>query len=109
MNGAPALHHCTVVDGDTTVAFDVRDGNRLLHEMIAQRAAAIDVGCRGGGCGVCRIRVLDGTYTTRRMSRRHVSETDEADGYVLACRTIPTSDITVRCAPEPIATLSSVG
>lgn len=100
-------HRCTVVDGDTSVSFDVRDGGRLLHEMIVQRCGAIAVGCRGGGCGVCRVRILDGTYTTRRMSRRHVSEDDERAGVVLACRTIPASDLRLRCEPASIPTISA--
>ena len=107
MGAESRAHRCTVVDGDATVAFDVRDGGRLLHEMIAHRGTAISVGCRGGGCGVCRVRVIDGTYTTKRMSRRHVSDADEAAGVVLACRTVPTSDITVCCEPAPVPTSSS--
>ncbi|HSM67137.1 MAG TPA: 2Fe-2S iron-sulfur cluster-binding protein [Ilumatobacteraceae bacterium] len=100
-------HHCTVVDGATSVSFDVCDGGRLLHEMIAHRCSAIAVGCRGGGCGVCRVRILDGTYTTKRMSRRHVSEADEHAGVVLACRTIPTSDLRLRCEPASVPTISA--
>ena len=107
MGDANRTHRCTVVDSDATVTFDVRDGGRLLHEMIAHRGTAISVGCRGGGCGVCRVRVIEGSYTTKRMSRRHVSEADEAAGIVLACRTVPTSDITVRCEPAPVPTFSS--
>lgn len=105
-----AIYHCTVLAVDDAVEperFDVVADNRLLHEMIAHHCAAIPVGCRGGGCGVCRVRIVDGTYTTRRMSRRHVSEADEADGVALACRVIPTSDITIQCAPADVATLSS--
>jgi ferredoxin len=76
--------------------------------MIVQHAAAIAVGCRGGGCGVCRVRILDGTYTTKRMSRRHVSEADETVGVVLACRTIPTSDLTLRCEAPATSAVSPV-
>ncbi len=79
--------------------FDVRHGERLLHEMIKHQVDDIPVGCRGGGCGVCRVRVIEGDYTTRRMSRKHVSEDEEADGVALACRIIPTSDIVVEMAP----------
>jgi ferredoxin len=107
MNVAGAIHRCTVVDGDASATFEVREGQRLLHEMVAHHATAISVGCRGGGCGVCRVRVLEGTYTTRRMSRRHVTEADEADGIVLACRTIATSDLVVRCEAAPVPTMSS--
>jgi hypothetical protein len=49
MEPASRTHRCTVVQGDATVAFDVRDGGRLLHEMIAHHATAISVGCRGEG------------------------------------------------------------
>jgi ferredoxin len=56
---------------------------------------------------VCRIRVLDGSYTAKRMSRRHVSDADEAAGIVLACRVVPTSDLTVHCEPAPVPTFSS--
>ncbi len=92
---------CTVrAHGDPDITFGVRAGERVLHEMVKSGKNAIEVGCRGGGCGVCRIRVLEGQYTTRRMSRRHVSQADEAVGYVLACRIIPTTDLVVEPAQE---------
>ena len=44
----------------------------------------IQVGCRGGGCGVCRVEVLAGdVYTAKRMSKAHVTEADLAHGIVL--------------------------
>ncbi len=112
MDTTGSTHRCTVIDGTdgddrAAVSFDVRVGHRLLHEMIVQRRAAISVGCRGGGCGVCRVRILEGTYTTKRMSRRHVSEADETVGVVLACRTIPTSDLTLRCEASSITSTST--
>lgn len=80
--------------------FDVVDGERLLHEMIKRGVSDIPVGCRGGGCGVCRVRILDGDYRTKRMSRKHVTEADEAEGVALACRVIPTSDIVIELASD---------
>ncbi len=92
---------CTVrAHGDPDIAFPVRAGERVLHEMVKVGKNAIDVGCRGGGCGVCRVRVIEGEYTTRRMSRKHVTEADEAEGIVLACRLIPISDLVVEHAQE---------
>ncbi|MAT91774.1 MAG: ferredoxin [Halioglobus sp.] len=68
---------------------------------------AIPVGCRGGGCGVCRIRVLSGDYETRKMSRKHIAAEDQARGIVLACRVSPRSDlhIQVLSPPAPSCTL----
>ena len=91
-------------DEVTGIWFEVRHGERVLHEMIKRQVSDIPVGCRGGGCGVCRIRVLEGEYTTRRMSRKHVSETDEAEGVALACRVVPTTDLVIELAGDAAET-----
>lgn len=92
---------CTVrAQGDPDITFDVRAEHRVLHEMIRGGKNPIDVGCRGGGCGVCRVRVVEGAYTTRRMSRKHISEADESEGYALACRVIPSTDLVVELAQQ---------
>lgn len=103
---APAVT-CTVLDGPgdagsgSGITFPVGADLPVLHAMIRAAQRCIPVGCRGGGCGACRVRVLAGTYATRRMSRRHVSATDEAEQIVLACRLLPSSDIVVERAPAP--------
>ncbi|HJP36548.1 MAG TPA: 2Fe-2S iron-sulfur cluster-binding protein [Gammaproteobacteria bacterium] len=58
------------------------------------------IGCLGGGCGACRVRVIEGDYHTRRMSREHVTEADEMAGYALGCCLYPDSDLVVRAAPK---------
>ncbi len=69
--------------------------------MTISMLEAIPVGCRGGGCGVCRIRVLSGDYETQKMSRKHVRPEDQAIGMALACRVYPRSDLTVEVmAPQ---------
>jgi ferredoxin len=64
----------------------------------------LPVGCRRGGCGICRARVLDGQYRRDPMSRCHVSPADEAAGLVLSCAIYPLSDLTLRletpCLPQ---------
>ena len=65
----------------------------LLKAMEQLGRKGIPVGCRGGGCGVCKVRVLSGRYQAAKMSRQHVSHEDEARGFVLACRTLPHSDL----------------
>lgn len=92
---------CTV-RGDATggTTFEITGAKPVLLEMVARSVAVIPVGCRGGGCGVCRVEVLSGDYDTKRMSRRHVTEADEAAGYALACRLMARSDLVVRTAPS---------
>lgn len=80
---------------DTGERYRCVDYRSLLEGMEALGKKGIPVGCRGGGCGVCKVRVETGTYTRRVMSREHISEQEEAAGIVLACRCKPTSDITL--------------
>ena len=56
----------------------------------------IPVGCRQGGCGVCKVEVLNGSFRARVMSRAHVTVEDQAAGRVLSCCIWEASDLTVR-------------
>ena len=56
----------------------------------------LPVGCRRGGCGICRVSVLSGAYDSGPMSRACVSAEDEAAGVVLACCIYPRSDLSLR-------------
>lgn len=102
-------HPCTVSvrchdDGVPVVRFEVGAGQRVLHEMIRCNVRALPVGCRGGGCGVCRVRVVEGAYLALRMSRKHVSGDDVERGVVLACRIVPVTDLVLELAPiAPVA------
>lgn len=82
-----------VVDQDRT--FYCSSDKNLLVGMERFNTDCIDVGCRGGGCGVCKIKVLEGTYISKRMSKAHISEQDLEEGIVLACRIFPDSDMKI--------------
>ncbi len=88
------VYRVRVVNGD--LEFEVREGQTLLAGMEKSTCKAIDVGCRGGGCGLCKVKVLSGTLTTKCMSRRHISEQQQAEGYALACRLLPESDLVLE-------------
>ena len=76
--------------------FECLPGETVLRAAERQLLQALPIGCRGGGCGVCRIRVLRGGVITGRMSRAHVSEADVANGVTLACRTIPQESLEIE-------------
>lgn len=56
----------------------------------------INTGCRQGGCGACKVKVLSGNYTKREMSKHHISEDDEKNGVVLACCIMPKSPMKIK-------------
>ncbi|WP_429363760.1 2Fe-2S iron-sulfur cluster-binding protein [Paraburkholderia sp. GAS32] len=63
----------------------------------------LPVGCRRGGCGICRARVLKGNYRSEAMSQEHVSPEGRDLGIVLCCSIFALSDITLRLEPAPKA------
>ena len=78
---------------DTGEHYPCSDARSLLEGMVALGRKGIPVGCRNGGCGVCKVAVLSGEFEVRAMSRAHVSEDEERQGQVLACRVRPATDI----------------
>ncbi|MFT6472290.1 MAG: ferredoxin [Neptuniibacter pectenicola] len=76
-------------------------GITLLVGMEAINSHCIDVGCRGGGCGVCKIKVINGSFLSKRMSKAHITDEDLKKGVVLACRIFPTSDLKIEVLHSP--------
>lgn len=76
--------------------FEARSDEHLLRGMERLGRRGIPVGCRGGGCGVCKVQVLAGDYRTIKMSRDCVSSAEQAQGYALACRLYAESDLEIR-------------
>ena len=79
----------------TAEQFPCRENESLLHGMHRTGRKGIPIGCQGGGCGVCRVRIQTGDYTTRPMSSAHISLADRQAGEVLACRVSPRCDLQV--------------
>jgi len=77
-------------------SFHCPPGQGLLQGMEKVGCQAINIGCRGGGCGMCKVRIVKGAYSTKRMSRAHVSEEEMQEGYALACRVIPMGDLCIE-------------
>jgi ferredoxin len=81
---------------ETGAVFSCADDQAVLKAMIHAGRGPIRHGCCGGGCGVCRMRIVDGKWKVfKNMSRAHVSEEDEKNGIVLLCCVQPRSNLTV--------------
>lgn len=86
-------HLVEIVGGS---AFLCPDGERVLVAMERSGASEIGVGCRGGGCGICRVRVIEGAHRLGKMSKAHVSDAELQAGYALACRLYPLGRLTIE-------------
>lgn len=69
----------------------------ILSAMEKAGLAVVPVGCRGGGCGVCKIAIESGEFNTGKMSKAHITDEDIKTASVsLACQTYPKSAIKIR-------------
>lgn len=81
---------------ETGETYRCRSDETLLAGMERLGKRGIPVGCRNGGCGVCKVGVTEGQIEKRVMSREHVSEAEEAANIVLACRARPAGDVALN-------------
>ena len=66
----------------------------LLSGMLRLGRKGIPVGCVNGGCGVCKVRIVEGSVTSLGpVSRAHVSREEEQSGCTLACRVAPATEV----------------
>lgn len=86
----------TITLDESGESFPCREDETVLASLYRLGRKGIPLGCRGGGCGVCKVQVTAGPYRKLVMSRGHVTVEDEADGKVLACRIFPEGDLRLR-------------
>ncbi|XPV69560.1 MAG: 2Fe-2S iron-sulfur cluster-binding protein [Halarcobacter sp.] len=69
-------------------------------------ANLVPKGCHNGACGVCKIHVLKGEYCSKgKMNRKHITEEEEKNNIVLACRVFPKGDMDIEFIPRTIPSI----
>lgn len=87
-----------VVQSDETYQCSLEES--LLKGMLKLGRKGIPVGCVSGGCGVCKVRIIEGSVRALGpVSRAHVSQEEEAQGYTLACRVAPLEAVVLEVSP----------
>lgn len=70
-------------------------GETLL-EGLFRAGYAYRVGCRRGGCGVCKVDLVDGEVSYRHtIAEAVLSPEERAAGGCLSCRAVPLGDVTI--------------
>lgn len=83
----------------TDETFLCANDESLLQGMLRLGRKSIPVGCVNGGCGVCKVHVLEGQCRALGpISRAHVSVQEEASGFTLACRVAPVTAVRLEVA-----------
>ena len=86
---------------ETGEAFDADDLESVLRSALIA-GVKLPSDCRLGGCGTCRIRLLEGTveYDEEPMA---LSPEEAAEGFALSCQARPTSDLVIQVASTALA------
>ena len=92
----PKVSVCVAQTGET---YACATDESLLRGMLRLGRKGIPAGCVNGGCGVCKVRILEGSVRALGpVSRAHVSADEECAGMTLACRVAPSCTVTLEVA-----------
>ncbi len=78
----------------------------VLSAMLASGCQSLKVGCRSGGCGVCRVQIVEGEWEAGTMSQAQVDAEAQRQGYSLACRLYPRSDLRLRAVGRLVSAVA---
>lgn len=85
----------------------VRAGQTVLDAALAA-GVAMPYGCRVGGCGTCRCRLLEGRVCELTESAYLLDESELAAGTILACQSVPEGDVAIAIDRAAAATRRQV-
>lgn len=72
------------------------EGETVLAGLYAA-GHAYTIGCRRGGCGVCKVDLLEGRVSySRTVAAEVLTPEEQAEGVCLTCRAVPETDVTLR-------------
>ena len=76
------------------VTVEARPGETVLQALLRNRLRVFH-GCTRGGCGACRLRLLDGAVTFGRYSKGALDDGERAHGLFLSCICVPDGDVVI--------------
>jgi ring-1,2-phenylacetyl-CoA epoxidase subunit PaaE len=87
-SGTTVSEVTVVLDGRRSTV-EITDPDETVLEAVLRVRNDAPFACKGGVCGTCRAKLLDGTV---QMERNFALEDDElGEGYVLTCQSHPTT------------------
>ena len=90
----------TVTVAGTDVGVQAKGGEAILAALY-RNGYAYKIGCRRGGCGVCKLDLVEGEVSYPiTVAPTVLSEDDKAAGTCLSCRAVPETDVVLRLAAD---------
>lgn len=83
---------------ETGQFFEVESGEAVLDAAIRSQVQ-LPHDCRGGGCGSCRVKIVEGKVSYEDELPMGLSPEEAAAGYALACQAFGQSDLLISAEP----------
>jgi propane monooxygenase reductase subunit len=77
------------------IEMEVEENETVLNAAFRQGIALMH-GCKEGQCSTCKSMLIDGEIEMERYSTFALNDMEKEEGYVLLCKTLPYSDLTVE-------------
>lgn len=79
------------------------EGEPVLTGLFRCGFTVRQVGCRRGGCGICKLELVDGEVSYEKtVADTVLTPDDRAGAKCLSCRAIPVGDITLRIDQDDV-------
>jgi ferredoxin len=69
--------------------------NESLLDAANRKGIKIPYACKGGGCGMCKIKVEEGEFERGTSSKAVLPDKERVMNYTLACKTYPKTDMKI--------------
>jgi CDP-4-dehydro-6-deoxyglucose reductase len=88
----------TVLPDDIEVS--ARSGQTVLSALV-RSGYAYRIGCRRGGCGICKVQLVEGDVRYEKtVAETVLTAAERAAGVCLSCRAVPTTPVVVELQPD---------
>lgn len=87
---------CILITKQGRIAWPCRTGMTVAESASLHGYGQFFTGCHGGGCGVCKIKVLKDRFERKKESRLHITEHDRSVDLTLACCAKPLSNLLIE-------------
>ena len=85
----------------------ISNGTESVLDGAQRNGVKIPNACKGGGCGLCKVKVEFGEFEQGRCSMAVLPNDERALNYTLACKTFPKGnmeiDLDVARQPEKVS------
>lgn len=93
----PSEYACQITPADIGIRISSKES--LLQAALNQ-GVPFPYNCRAGGCGKCKCRLVEGKVKELTDKSYLLSAQEIKENYILACQSIPKSDVVVEVALE---------